>query len=107
MLGSPEPSDKDEQSRIIIMMKTDKTELLISLNGTFEAITEMLLDQANSAAQQNHYQLKGRDDDGGAEQVPIVAVDEEDVEYIFDRLDVRVIFITLYSVVFACCFFGK
>ncbi|XP_046423320.1 trissin receptor [Neodiprion fabricii] len=28
-------------------------------------------------------------------------------EYIFDRTDVRVIFITLYSIVFACCFFGN
>lgn len=28
-------------------------------------------------------------------------------EYIFDRTDVRVIFITLYSIVFCCCFFGK
>lgn len=28
-------------------------------------------------------------------------------EFIFDRKDVRVIFITLYSLVFCCCFFGK
>lgn len=28
-------------------------------------------------------------------------------EFIFDRTDVRVIFITLYSLVFCCCFFGK
>lgn len=28
-------------------------------------------------------------------------------EYIFDRTDVRVIFIILYSLVFCCCFFGK
>lgn len=28
-------------------------------------------------------------------------------DYIFDRTDVRVVFVTLYSVVFACCFFGK
>jgi hypothetical protein len=28
-------------------------------------------------------------------------------EFIFDRLDVRIIFITLYSLVFCCCFFGK
>jgi hypothetical protein len=31
---------------------------------------------------------------------------EED-EYIFDRDDVRAIFITLYTIVFCCCFFGK
>ncbi|ETN64713.1 hypothetical protein AND_003535 [Anopheles darlingi] len=28
-------------------------------------------------------------------------------EFIFDRTDVRVIFITLYSLVFCCCFFGE
>lgn len=28
-------------------------------------------------------------------------------EFIFDRTDVRIIFITLYSLVFFCCFFGK
>uniref|UniRef100_A0A182K1C9 Thyrotropin-releasing hormone receptor n=1 Tax=Anopheles christyi TaxID=43041 RepID=A0A182K1C9_9DIPT len=28
-------------------------------------------------------------------------------EFIFDRTDVRVIFITLYSLVFCCCFFGN
>lgn len=33
--------------------------------------------------------------------------DEEASEYIFDRTDVRIIFITLYSIVFCCCFFGK
>jgi len=28
-------------------------------------------------------------------------------DYIFDRTDVKVIFITLYTIVFVCCFFGK
>lgn len=28
-------------------------------------------------------------------------------EYVFDRTDVRVLFIILYSLVFCCCFFGK
>lgn len=31
----------------------------------------------------------------------------EDDEFIFDRTDVRAIFITLYTIVFCCCFFGK
>ena len=31
----------------------------------------------------------------------------EDEEFIFDRTDVRAIFITLYTIVFCCCFFGK
>uniref|UniRef100_A0A1I8Q6N3 G-protein coupled receptors family 1 profile domain-containing protein n=1 Tax=Stomoxys calcitrans TaxID=35570 RepID=A0A1I8Q6N3_STOCA len=37
--------------------------------------------------------------------------DMEDVkdpkDYIFDRTDVRIIFITLYTMVFCCCFFGN
>ncbi|EDW63633.2 trissin receptor isoform X2 [Drosophila virilis] len=37
--------------------------------------------------------------------------DEEDAEnsseYVFDRTDVRIIFITLYTIVFCCCFFGN
>lgn len=28
-------------------------------------------------------------------------------DFVFDRTDVRVIFITLYSLVFCCCFFGE
>lgn len=28
-------------------------------------------------------------------------------DFIFDRTDVRAIFITLYTLVFCCCFFGK
>lgn len=31
----------------------------------------------------------------------------EPKEYIFDRKEVRIIFVTLYSLVFCCCFFGK
>ncbi|XP_045771988.1 trissin receptor-like [Maniola jurtina] len=31
----------------------------------------------------------------------------EDDEFIFDRTDVRAIFITLYTIVFCCCFFGN
>lgn len=31
----------------------------------------------------------------------------EPKEYIFDRKGVRFIFVTLYSLVFCCCFFGK
>ncbi|XP_055852605.1 trissin receptor isoform X2 [Episyrphus balteatus] len=37
-----------------------------------------------------------------------VYIDEEPTgEYVFDRTDVRVIFITLYTMVFCCCFFGN
>lgn len=32
---------------------------------------------------------------------------QPDDDYIFDRTDVRAIFITMYTLVFCCCFFGK
>lgn len=34
-------------------------------------------------------------------------VDGSKRDFVFDRTDVRVIFITLYSLVFCCCFFGE
>lgn len=38
-----------------------------------------------------------------------IADDEElfKRDHVFDRTDVRVIFIAMYSLVFCCCFFGK
>lgn len=36
-----------------------------------------------------------------------ISIDYQDEDYIFDRLGVRALFITLYSLVFCCCFFGK
>lgn len=35
------------------------------------------------------------------------AIYNEPKEFIFDRKEVRIIFITLYTLVFCCCFFGK
>ncbi|XP_015035281.2 trissin receptor isoform X2 [Drosophila pseudoobscura] len=47
---------------------------------------------------------------GGGAAIDVIE-DEEDAanasEYIFDRTDVRIIFITLYTIVFCCCFFGN
>lgn len=39
----------------------------------------------------------------------IIDEDSDEIldDYIFDRTDVRAIFITLYTIVFCCCFFGK
>lgn len=36
-------------------------------------------------------------------------IDDEPIkkDFVFDRTDVRVIFITMYTLVFCCCFFGK
>jgi hypothetical protein len=38
---------------------------------------------------------------------PMAGNNTEKHDYIFDRPDVRAIFITLYTAVFCCCFFGK
>jgi hypothetical protein len=38
---------------------------------------------------------------------PFAGNNAETHAYVFDRADVRAIFITLYTVVFCCCFFGK
>lgn len=39
----------------------------------------------------------------------ITIMDEEPIkkDFVFDRTDVRVIFISMYTLVFCCCFFGK
>jgi len=38
---------------------------------------------------------------------PLAGNNTEMPDYIFDRTEVWAIFITLYTVVFCCCFFGK
>nr|XP_037877637.1 neuropeptide receptor A31 isoform X1 [Bombyx mori] len=48
----------------------------------------------------------------GPEDVNVSRINEtgplyNEDEYIFDRTDVRAIFITLYTIVFCCCFFGN
>lgn len=78
---------------------TDKTEL-ISTNGTFGAITNVFWGHGQ-------FSFPSITSDGHQSQTGAVAAEPVEAEYIFDRLDVRIIFITLYSMVFACCFFGK
>lgn len=80
-----------------IIMMTDRTEI-IHTNGTFGAIANTLWEAQERLAGGSRRETQ---DEGGVAAAPM------DAEYIFDRLDVRIIFITLYSVVFACCFFGK
>lgn len=36
-----------------------------------------------------------------------VSFDDAKRDFVFDRTDVRAIYITLYTMVFCCCFFGK
>jgi hypothetical protein len=49
-----------------------------------------------------------RDDDNGTSMSnDTFSGSFEPKEYIFDRKEVRIIFVTLYSLVFCCCFFGE
>lgn len=48
----------------------------------------------------------GQDDNDTSMSNSTLDFKYEPKEYIFDRKEVRVIFITLYSLVFCCCFFG-
>lgn len=90
----------DYYGRIILSAATtDKTEL-ISTNGTFGAITNVFWGRGQ-------FSLPSITSDGQQGLTGAVAAEPVEAEYIFDRLDVRIIFITLYSMVFACCFFGK
>lgn len=44
---------------------------------------------------------------GSALDLESTFVEAHTKEFVFDRTDVRVVFITLYSLVFCCCFFGE
>lgn len=86
-----------------IIVTGDRTEQIPFSNGTFGAITSVLWTADEGAAATSGV---GTDGTAGIQVMAAAAV-PGDGEYIFDRLDVRIIFITLYSLVFACCFFGE
>lgn len=90
--------------KVIMMDDEDRTEI-ISSNGSFGAITNIFWEQSVAA-------VAGLDPALASDVRPppflSPGIDGDvEAEYIFDRLDVRIIFITLYSIVFGCCFFGK
>lgn len=64
-----------------------------SLNGT-----DYFMNFTSTATTSNHYRTNDSTTDG----------DEPfKKDFAFDRTDVRVIFITMYTLVFCCCFFGE
>lgn len=64
-----------------------------SLNGT-----DYFMNFTSTATTSNHYRTNESAIDG----------DEPfKKDFVFDRTDVRVIFITMYTLVFCCCFFGE
>lgn len=77
------------ESTIISNVKYTKN-LVIVYNDTWENVPV------------NISQINSNESNFNRTQFPL-----EDDEYIFDRTDVRAIFITLYTIVFCCCFFGK
>ena len=88
----------------IILTAAEKTDLISASNDTYEVISKMLKSLHNGTRAMAAERLP---QDGHEARVEATSVDSLESEYIFDRLDVRIIFITLYSVVFACCFFGE
>lgn len=85
----------------------DAADGIIPSNGTFIAnLTEFFWGAEITGIAQ-----LAMDSRGLGQQQPEQEETEDErglaVEYIYDRLDVRITFITLYSAVFACCFFGK
>lgn len=61
--------------------------------GTFN-ISDTIFNQQIAGAQFNNSSI-------------LFPVSQPEDEYIFDRVEVRAIFITLYTMVFCCCFFGE
>ncbi|KAH8404994.1 hypothetical protein KR215_008688 [Drosophila sulfurigaster] len=70
-----------------------RTELLFRVNQTRNVSNEPAT-TASSLIQKNNNEFETADGDYTS-------------EYIFDRTDIRIIFIILYTLVFCCCFFGK
>ncbi|XP_063701377.1 trissin receptor isoform X2 [Culicoides brevitarsis] len=75
---------------------------LSNVTGGFGAAAATAIAAGNDGNYQNGTFAYEDDDGVGGESSPDVHK-----EFIFDRTDVRVIFITLYSLVFCCCFFGN
>ncbi|KAH8375079.1 hypothetical protein KR093_003282, partial [Drosophila rubida] len=76
-----------------ILLNINSTEFPLLSNQTTNAITAPAT-TASSLVYKSNNELKATDADKAS-------------EYIFDRTDVRIIFITLYTIVFCCCFFGN
>ncbi|XP_036675011.3 trissin receptor isoform X1 [Drosophila suzukii] len=80
----------------------------LTINGSIGS-TDYILLPGDSTTALIPVQTTGISEVGGAGLAELE--DEEDAEkaseYIFDRTDVRIIFITLYTLVFCCCFFGN
>lgn len=60
--------------------------------------TDFFMNFTSTATTSNHYRTNES------------AVDDDEPfkkDFVFDRTDVRVIFITMYTLVFCCCFFGE
>lgn len=96
-------TDPIDYGRIIRTPTEAHDDRIIASNGTFIANisefiwgTEIMANVAPNGHAPGQPPLLG---DGDGEELV--------VEYIYDRTDVRIIFITLYSLVFACCFFGE
>uniref|UniRef100_A0A1B0BLT6 G-protein coupled receptors family 1 profile domain-containing protein n=1 Tax=Glossina palpalis gambiensis TaxID=67801 RepID=A0A1B0BLT6_9MUSC len=91
---SPLIRNGNNKSNIFISFNTTEINFLYPLyvNGNRSNANRAIVSDMNFTDSNNSYSL--------ADSV-------NSNEYIFDRTDVRVIFITLYTIVFCCCFFGN
>lgn len=85
------------------------TESLLKLSATsmlsvIENATDVIYD--NSSNSNNKYNIES-DNQTFVPNNDTYDFKTEQKEYIFDRKDVRYVFVTLYSLVFCFCFFGK
>ncbi|KAL9929235.1 trissin receptor isoform 2-T4 [Glossina fuscipes fuscipes] len=91
---SPLIRNGNNKSNIFISFNTTEINFLYPLyvNGNRSNANRAIVSDMNFTDSNNSYS---------------VADSVNSNEYIFDRTDVRVIFITLYTIVFCCCFFGN
>lgn len=68
-----------------------------------------LFEAGDSSISSYSIDAPGQSGGGGTFSGPGIegAIVETHKEFVFDRTDVRIVFITLYSLVFCCCFFGE
>lgn len=68
------------------------------IDGTLNG-TDFFINLTSTATTSNHFRSANE-----------TTMDDDELmkkDFVFDRTDVRVIFITMYTLVFCCCFFGE
>lgn len=97
-------SDVTDVIPTTVPASTNRTIITTTLDAIFNTTADYLSVENTTKLFENHF-------DESQTIVPTNrSIDDEELlkkDHVFDRTDVRVIFITMYSLVFCCCFFGK